>query len=437
MTASHQTNLADGGQPSHHEALLERVVDQLAGQLPSGPALPVLIPTVAFGGQNRSVLPRTIVELSRQRASCPITVVLLANRPRARAADDTVAQAAATISALRCPEVSFAVAEVVLPTRVRVGELRQLAFDASVAVQRLDPELTGFVIADDDLVHVPPGLLEGLHAAIVGPQRADAVLGPVLFDSPQLPAPMLPEFFLADALRALLAARLVRCQAADPSDACRAEGFRRHAESIVLSGNLAVRGSALGRTGGFAPYNEITQLVRGVHALRGADGHTGTSRVVGSWDFDARAGNVLGELYRTALRISGRRALAAYAAAAAPTVAQWRTCRFRASRVDPVRLGEPLVLEATPVARLRPHEMRTLTDRLETALGTTLAHFPPDPAVSGECLAALGLPPAAITVTSDLDSGDVAIRIRDVSGALERLRALQETLPEERDADVG
>lgn len=36
--------------------LVEHVVEQLAGQLPAGPALPVLIPTVGFGGQNRAVL---------------------------------------------------------------------------------------------------------------------------------------------------------------------------------------------------------------------------------------------------------------------------------------------------------------------------------------------------------------------------------------------
>lgn len=45
--------------------LVEHVVEQLAGQLPAGPALPVLIPTVGFGGQNRAVLGDTIAELAR------------------------------------------------------------------------------------------------------------------------------------------------------------------------------------------------------------------------------------------------------------------------------------------------------------------------------------------------------------------------------------
>ncbi|WP_292976612.1 hypothetical protein [Mycobacterium sp.] len=93
----------------------------------------------------------------------------------------------------------------------------------------------------------------------------------MLFDSPEAPAPTMPVFCAADALRALLAAKFVRRQAALAVAPEQAEKFRYHAESIAHSSNLIVRGPALGEAGGFVPYNEITGLLRGwmVWVLRG------------------------------------------------------------------------------------------------------------------------------------------------------------------------
>ncbi len=425
MTAAHQANGVEIDRMSPgYQGLLQHVVEQLVDQLPPGPALPVLIPTVGFGRQNLSVLGGTVAELARQRSEVPISVVLLVNRPEARVADDTPARVHAAFAAVCSPDVRFAVAAVALPTRTRLGDLRQLLLDAVTQVQRLDPSATGFVIADDDLVHVPPGLLDGLHRMITGPAGADAALGPVLFDSPRTPAPMLPGFFAADALRALLAARLTRSLGSGPYEA---ERFGQYAESIALSGNLIVRGSALAQAGGFVPYNEITELVRGV------SGGAGTG-LVGTWDFRPDAEDVLVDLYRTAMRISARRALAAYLTCGAPSVAQWRTCRFRASRVDPVRMHEPAAPDLVLISRLRPHEVRTLTEELNEVLTTTLRYFPPDLPLITDCLAALGLPPGSASVTLGSDRATPVLQIRDPSGLLDRVRAVQDLMTTELDA---
>ncbi|AOS92133.2 hypothetical protein AN480_12840 [Mycobacterium intracellulare subsp. chimaera] len=411
--------------------LVEHVVEQLAGQLPAGPALPVLIPTVGFGGQNRAVLGDTIAELARQRCSVPISVVLLVNRPAGRPADDSVGRARAAIARAGSAAVRFGVAEVVLRVRRRCGELRQLMLDAVVRVQRLDPASTGIVVADDDLVHVPAGLLEELHQAVSGPVRADLAAGPVLFDSPQAPAPMLPVFFAADALRALLAARFIRRQAATAADTPQAEQFAHYAESIALSSNLMVRGSALAAAGGFVAYNEITGVLRGVHAL-------GSARLVGTWDFRPDDDNVLADLYDCAMRISARRALAAYLSAGVPSVAQWRVCRFRSSRLDPVRVAEPAVLDrARSIAQLRTHEIRALSEELTGALLTTLRYFPPDAEVITDCLAALGLPPGCASIRVGADAADTTVHIRDIAGLLDRIQAVQQLTPAQHRVRTG
>ncbi|MGB3896588.1 MAG: hypothetical protein WA942_20355 [Mycolicibacter sinensis] len=322
----------------------------------------------------------------------------------------------------------FATAEVVLPDRIALGELRQLLLDAVVRVQQLDPARTGFVVADDDLVHIPSGVLAELHRAVTGPLQADLAAGPVLFDSPEAPAPSMPVFFAADALRALLAARLVRCQAVTPPDWFRREQFSHFAESIALSCNLIVRASTLAEAGGFIPYNEITGLLRGVHSLRSA-------RLVGTWDFQPDADDVLVDLYRSAMRISARRALAAYLSDGAPSVAQWRVCRFRSSRVDPVRMAQPAMPDgAQLISHLRPHEIRTLSDELTGALSTTLRYFPPDAEVITDSLTALGLPPGSVSITLGQAATDTAIQIKHVWGLLERLQAVQQLVTPTRTA---
>lgn len=431
MTAHQAHRHAGDGRGADYTRLFDHVVDQLADQLPPGPALPVLIPTVGFGGQNRAVLDHTLWELARQRCSVPISVVLLVNRPASRPADDTLVRARAAMARASSLAVRFAAAEVVLSTRIGLGELRQLMLDAVVCVQRLDPARTGFVIADDDLTHLPMGVLDDLHQAVTGSARADLAVGPVLFDSPEAPAPTMPVFFAADALRALLGAKLVRREVAMPADPERAEQFRHYAESIALSCNLIVRGSALAQAGGFVPYNEITGVLRGVHGVRSA-------RLVGTWDFQPHDDDVLADLYRSAVRISARRALAAYLSRGVPSVAQWRVCRFRSSRVDPVRVAEPVVPDGTQlISHLRPHQIRTLSEELTGALTSTLRYFPPDADVITDSLTALGLPPGSVSITVGRDANDTTLQIKHASGLLDRLRAVQELVRAEPWAASG
>lgn len=361
-------------------------------------------------------------ELSRQRASVPISVVLLVNRPQTRPADDTATRARRLGAALGCDAVRFAVAEVALAQRTRLGVLRQLMLDAVLDAQQCDPEATGCVVADDDIVRLPAGTLAGLLRVVTG--QARLALGPVLFDSPQsTPAAMLPAFFAADAFRALLAARSLRRlrQPGTSSRAAHAE-FGDHAEAIALSCNLAVRAATVREAGGFAPLNEITNLVRDVHGLGGTDAITAT------WDFDPACENVLIDLWRRAVHISARRALPAYLAHGVPTVGQWRACRFRASRVDPVRVAPPDSIELVRLSTLRGRDKEALLAEISAALTTTLRYFPHDPEMIEDCLAALGLTLESLWVENR--SAALSVRIRRAPGLLDRLMAVQDLVSE-------
>lgn len=405
-----------------YQTLLDTVRDQLAAQLPAGPALPVLIPAVGFGGQSDRVLGHTMRELSRQRASVPISVVLLVNRPQVRPADDTATRARRLGEALGDDAVRFAVADVALAQRPRLGALRQLMLDAVLDAQRCDPAITGCVVADDDIVRLPAGTLARLLQAVTGDARL--ALGPVLFDSPgSVPAAMLPAFFAADTFRALFAARCLRRlrQPGNSSRTAHAE-FGEHAEAIALSCNLAVRAATVREAGGFAPLNEITNLVRDVHGLAGAEAITST------WDFDPSSEHVLIDLWRWAVHISSRRALPAYLAHGVPTVGQWRACRFRASRVDPVRLAPPDSIEPVHLSTLRGRDREALLAEISAALTTTLRYFPHDPEVIEDCLTALGLTLDSLWVEDG--SAGLSVRIRHSSGLLDRLMAVQEMVSE-------
>lgn len=415
-----QLRLATGTGPSERHgwtdrSLYEDLVDQLADQLPSGPALLVLIPTVGFGGQSERVLEQTLRELAVQRAAVPISVVLLVNRPQARAGDGTAVRARELAAVLGSSSVHFAVAELVLPGRPRLGELRQMLLDAVTTVQRLDPSATTCVVADDDIVRLPSGLLAGLHRAVTGQDGVDAAVGPVLFDSPDVPAPMIPDFFAADALRALLAARLLRRLFVDSTNPARRGQFDRYAESIALSGNLAVRASAVHDSGGFAPLNEITNLVRGVHRTAAA--------VAGTWDFDPSRENVLIDLHRNALHSNARRALAAYQSRGVPSIGQWRAFRFHASRIDPVRTASPITAEPTRISALRRRDVEEVVAKIDAMLTATLSYFPIDLEVIEECLAALGLTMRSVSAGASMP---LQVRTREVSSLLDRLRMVQE-----------
>lgn len=422
--ARHQGNPAvkralSGGETrdwSAYRSLHDRVADQLADQLPPGPALPVLIPTVGFGRQSEHVLDQTLCQLAGQEAPVPISVVLLVNRPQTRAADGTAARARKLGAALNSASVRFAVAELALPDRPKLGELRQLLLDAVILVQGLDPAVTTCVVADDDMVRLPPGLLADLYQAVTGRDGIAAAVGPVLFDSPDMPAPMLPAFFVADALRALLAARLLREWGMDSVDPAQRAEFDQYAESLALSCNLAVSAAAVQDAGGFAPLNEITNLVRSVYRTAGT--------VAGTWDFDPACGYVLVHLHRHALHISARRALAAYHQTGAPSVGQWRACRFRSSRIDPVRITTPPTAEPTWISDLHGRNTDDVIAEMNAVLTTTLSYFPVDLEVIEDCLGALGLTMRSVSV----NGGTPVVRIREATEVLDRLRLVQEHL---------
>ncbi|AOS92129.1 hypothetical protein [Mycobacterium intracellulare] len=144
---------------------------------------------------------------------------------------------------------------------------------------------------------------------------------------------MLPLFFAADALCA--AGRQVHTPPGGHRrrHTPQAEQFAHYADSIAPSSNLMVRGSALAGAGGFVAYNEITGLLRGVHAL-------GSARVVATWDFQPDADNVLADLYDCAMRISARRALGAIC----PRVChRWRNGGCAAGLLARIRAVQALI----------------------------------------------------------------------------------------------
>ncbi|KZS69063.1 hypothetical protein A4G26_07655 [Mycobacterium kansasii] len=410
------------GADAVYRELRQRVVDELSGQLPPGPALPVMIPTVGFGGQSRAVLTHTVRELARQRAAVPISVVLLVNRPEARPADSTPFRARGLAAARNSTAVQFAVAELTLPRRPRMGELRQLLLEAVLQVQGLDPDRTACVVCDDDIVRAPAGMLADLHRVVSEPGVA-AALGPVLFDSEHSPAPLWPAFFAADALRALLAAKFVRRLRQEPFDAARHAEFDHHAEAIALSGNFAARASAIQQAGGFAPLNEITNLTRGIH-------HLGPGTIAGTWDFDPGREDVLIELRRRALHTSARRAMAAYLATGTPSVGQWRVWRFRSSRVDPVRTMDAPAGTPVRIADLDNRRTAELVTELNSVLTTTLRYFPTDLEVIEDCLAALGLSTRSLSL--GVGSAAPTVTIREAAGLLDRLAAAQRDVDQSR-----
>ncbi len=250
---------------------------------------------------------------------------------------------------------------------------------------------------------------------------------------------MAPAFFSSDVLRALLSTRLVSGVSSDRGDSNRAAEFSHYAESVALSANLAVRGSALQWAGGFTRDNEITGLVRGVHAISGLDEKAPdpTGGLAAMWSFDPSHDDVMLDLFRSSLRISARRAFAAYQSAGSPSVSQWRACRFRASRVDPVRLQDPIAAAEQPVSALRPEDVRQLITELEGVLTTTLRHFPPDAAMMQDCLTAIGLSPRSTSLSITGDASATTLRISSVTALLERLEEVQVHAACEREETVG
>lgn len=417
---------------------LAAVAAQLAPQLPKDIGTLVLIPTVGFGAQSHHVLPGAIRQLAAQRSSGPLTVVVLVNRPDHRTSDDTEEIVRREIATHAHAGVRFAAASVAVAGRPRMGALRQLIYDAVALCAGGVRPSAAVVVADDDIVHAPPGALDALARGLGTAPGCDAVIGPVLFDDDQTPSVLLADFFVSDVLRALLAARwvtLLSDPGASSLSAQRvADQWQRHAESIVLSGNMAVRSSALLAAGGFPPLNEITgvaQQVQRYSARRAVASPMPEPPigVVGTWDFDAGRPDVVNSLLDSAVRLSSRRALRAFTKARVPSVAQWLACRFHASRVDPARRVPPRLHHPAMINTLGRSELERLVESSATLLATTLGFFPPGAEPARDALRAIGLDQRRCTAELPVDAGAPwRVRIHDPSVMLDRVLAAQRRL---------
>lgn len=412
-----------------------RLVDEAAAQLDGqlffdGSALStlVVVPVVGFGGQSVRVVERTMRLLLDDAASalgggrrCIVAVV---NRPEGRPPDDTVRRlegVRADLAASGRDAVQLAVCDVGLQRRPRIGEVRQLGLDA---VERVCGPLSAggvLVVADDDLVLVPRGTLAGLEGAVGG--GAALAVGPVMFDHLEVPTWRVADLFVAELVRALLVERLVSALA-DPAAALTLPD-QSVCESLVLSGHLAVRRDALEVIGGFRDLNEITWLMRDVLTTRGHRLARPPACAPAATADDAEP---LARLRREAVRVSSRRALLAWRAGRHPTVAQWRACRFRASRVDEARLARFAADECVVLLRESERAARDeFVASAERMIATTFEHLRPSLELARWALAQVGVEAADVRLWAPADRSEWRLRLRRPAAFVERVMALQRT----------
>lgn len=388
----------------------------------------VVVPVVGFSGQSLRVIERTMALLIGEAAwrsslgrRCIVAVV---NRPASESPDGTAEHVLRVRDALEAVGVGggglqVAVCDVALRRRPRIGELRQLGVDA---VERACGPLRGnavAVVADDDLVRLPPGTFAGLERAATS--GAALAIGPVLFDDPDWPMWRIPDLFVADMVRALLVDRLVR--ALEHPGGAVAPPTQSVYESLVLSGHLAVRRDALAEIGGFRDLNEITWLMRDVLATRGRRlGGTSAADLTAT----ANGGEPLARLRRDAVRVSSRRALLAWRTGRHPTVAQWRACRFRASRVDEARVArfEPDDL-VMPLREMGPAARREFAMSAERMIETTFEHLRPSLELAAWALSQVGLCARDVRLTAAADGSRWKLRLLRTGALVERVDALQ------------
>lgn len=423
----------------------EAVVSAVAGQLESGPGWErrepegtlVVIPAVGFGHQSALVLPRTLSVLASQRdPERPIHVLTVVNRPQRWPADDTVELIRSAVGIEPPPPGApiFATCEITLNRRPRIGELRQIALDAvGVAFGTISDELS-VVVMDDDLVLAPPGLLAGLSSELTG-GNAGLVIGPVLFDDPLVPTCLYAELYAADLVRALVTQRLLEVLAgsmlpegfgAASSRAAEAVPAPWTYESLVLSGNLAVRHDALTHAGGFRDLNEVTgllqDLVNNGTLMRTSEGTRHRSSTL-----SGAVGDRVANLVELAVRMSSRRAIAAWTAGKHPTVAQWSGCRLRSSKVDPVRVataGQPP--PPVPLRAMSPAALRALLPSISSALAVTADYLDPPASLMIWALHQLGLTNSGVSVRPPSTPGQRwEIKIARPGGLLDILDILQ------------
>lgn len=396
--------------PGPYHSLVDAVAAQLrARRIGLPPSMLAVLPVVGFGEQAGDVITPTLELLTAALGSAML--VVLVNRPQRQPPDGTLDEVQRWRRAH--PEAPVAVADVALAARPRLGELRQLGVDAAeVAWGRVDPE-AALLFVDDDVVDMPTGTAAALNYRL---RDAPLALGPVLFDHPALPMSLLPQLYVGDLLRALLTDLVLRRLERRPHEVA-----LRTVESLVLSGNLAVRRDALARVDGLHDLNELTELTRDVLRAALADGGPLPSRSVAVFDAGEEP---VRRLRRLAVRMHSRRALAAYQASGAPTVAQWRGQRLRSSTVDPVRtnvVGVP----PSPLVSLSMQDQRSLFVGLDRHLAVVLNHLQPQPEEAHRALAALGLSQRDVSVTPGCAETGWRVRVRRADGLVELLVDLQ------------
>lgn len=401
-------------EPEPYRRLVDSVAGQLAMQVSGHPgAVLAVMPVVGFGEQATDVVAASLAAL----AAVPdfaAAVVVLVNRPVHQPADRTVERVRRWRD--RHPEVPVVIADVALAQRPRLGELRQLGLDAADLAWGPPPDDAALLFVDDDLVTVPHGAPAALR---IGLRTTPLVLGPVLFDHPELPTCLLPDLYTGDLFRALLTDDLLGSLHRDPLALA-----SRAVESLVLSGNLAVRRDALAEVGGMQDLNELTELARDLLAAGVTGAGTALARSV-SLTAGPDGDDPVERLRRLAVRVHSRRALAAYASCGAPTVAQWRAKRLRSSSVDPVRTDPPALPPVAPL-RCMPHERRRrLVAAVDEHLAVVLDHVQPTPESARRMLAVLGLSVRDVDVRPPEDGAGWRVRVRRSDGLVERLVEVQ------------
>lgn len=379
------------GDGAAYAQLVGVVAVQLAAQLADAPDWEsvVVMPVVGFGDQYRDVLERTLGLLAGVTAGRRL-ILALVNRPQSQPPDGAAAllhEAARRPGARR----GLVVCEVELGRRPRMGELRQLAVDAlESVVGPLAPD-TPLLVCDDDLVVLPDDALAARERAVRG--GAGLAVGPVLFDDPLRPMCLYGGLYGADLFRAVLGQELLSAwQQPTTGGESRAPAVL---ESLVFSSNLAVRRDVLGAAGGFRDLNEITWLARDVLTAPGLDRPLQVEPPVDG------VGSAADDLRARAVRVSSRRALAAWRGHGQPTVAQWRALRFTASRIDPARQPAPLTALPRPVRDLPNADRVAVAHSFARAAATTCDYLDPPPELAVAALCALGLSSADVEVRRD------------------------------------
>ncbi len=397
--------------PEPYRYLVGAVAAQLQAQrvgLP--PPMLAVLPVVGFGEQAADVITATLDLLATSTASGVLLV--LVNRPQRQPPDGTLAR----VQGWRQlhPDAAVVVADVALAFRPRIGELRQLGVDAAEQAWGTSPAGGSVMFVDDDVVAFPAQTTSALQHRLQG---APLAIGPVLFDHPEMPMCLVPELYTGDLFRALLVDLVLQRVEQEPLDAAWAT-----VESLVLSGNLAVRRDALAQVGGLHDLNELTELTRDVLQGSACEAFAPPARSVAVFDSGEEP---LGRLRRLAVRMHSRRALAAYQTAGLPTVAQWRGQRLRSSTIDPVRTNPVALRPPPPLASLPAGDRAALVAGVDRQLAVVLNHVQPHPHEAHRALTALGVCSRDVVVTPGSEDAGWRVQLHRTNGLVERLVELQ------------